>query len=140
MIKLLPILVLLLLCGCAVYKIEKSEGPKSIRTESEHLVRADVEAGMRIVNGTDDSNGDQCSFVFFFMITVGLFPTHCVTTYDVLMPISGSTDDYAWEAEYRVTGMLGWYLFFMPIIPQWHFGYRRNDESEIRTIVLDDLY
>ena len=137
MTKFLPILAVSLLCGCAVYKVEKNQDFGTTLSGNESLTGAELKEGTSIVTTARD--GKQCSFFMVYLFTVGFLPYHCVTTYDVSIPITSSAGQYDWKAEYMVTNMQGWFLFFMPIFPQWKIGFGNDAESEIRSIVIDDL-
>lgn len=131
--KSLTIFLLSLLCGCTVYKIDKGSVSESFTSGNRPLVGEDV----RIVEGKGVWDETPCSFGFAFLITLGLFPMHCVTTYDASILVHGGSEIEVRQVEYRVTTMQSWFLFPMPIVSGWKYELGNSVESEIRADVLD---
>jgi hypothetical protein len=105
----------------------------------ESEIGADFQSNFGDVRVTERQGSSECFPISFFVFTVGVIPSHCETIYDVSVPATNTPNQSIRQAQYEVTSMMGWFIYFMPIFPKWHFGLGNDVEPEIRKMVADDL-
>lgn len=117
--KLILILLPLLLCSCATYKIEAQGKINSVVASAESI---------EVKQENEWPGGHHCFEPMLYVLTLGIVPTHCVDTYKV-------SSESAEIGTVIVTKMQGWVALFMAARPSWQFGMGNEPESEIRNLV-----
>ena len=118
--RYIAIIFSLLLSGCASYKVV-SEGELKKLPEGEKVS----------INKLNEwSEGAHCFEPLFYVLSLGIIPTHCVDTYAV-------TTESSEIGTVKVTSMQGWVTLLMSPFPVWQYGFgTENDvESNINSLI-----
>lgn len=72
--------------------------------------------------------GKHCFEPMFYVLTIGIVPTHCVDRYTIS---AGSGE----IGQAKVTMMQGWVTLLLVPFPQWVYGYGIDVTPEIQKLV-----
>ena len=118
---LIPLFLTVVLSACATYKIvPENEITLSQKNFEEITVTKDNQF----------PEGGHCFEPMFYVLTLGIIPTHCVDTFRV------SEEDEE-IALVKVTSMQGWITLLIAPFPTWKYGYSTDVELEIKEMVID---
>ena len=105
-IKAILLLPILLICSCATFTVYQ---------DGELKHSPDIH-NVSIKKINDLPEGFHCFEPLFYVLTLGIIPTHCVNTYNVSV-------DSVDLGDVKVTSMQGWVTLLMIPFPSWQFGY-----------------
>ena len=115
-IKAVWLLPILLVCSCATFTVY----PDGELTHSSDVQNASI------TKINEWPEGIHCFEPVFYVLTLGIIPTHCVNTYSVSV---NSVD----IGVVKVTTMQGWVTLLMIPLPSWQFGYG-NEQDVLVTV------
>ena len=107
----------LLLGGCATYRIETIDGRFPLNAPQANIVKENTVP-----------EGRYCFEPLLHFLSIGIIPTHCVDTYSIKF-----TDPTVSSLKVEVTSMQGWIALFLAATPGWKLGYPDDVESKITT-------
>lgn len=127
--NVLSLVATMSLAACATYKITPI-GPSDF---SSAVKDAGPEAVITVVevNESKFPRGFQCFEPMLFFLTLGIIPTHCLSTYQASLESvpTGQT------ATYDVTVMAGWIALVLAPLPRWQFGSAVDMEKKVEHFV-----
>ena len=106
MMRILIIVTSFLISACASYSLNVSEDFQYER------VRAASSDTIQVKQLNHYAKGVHCWEPMFFVVSLGLIPTHCVNDYEVF--VSDESVGKAW-----VTMMSGWLPPLLSLLPGW---------------------
>jgi len=117
--KLALIILVSALTACATYKIVPEDKLSKLASPTEAVTVTKV---------NEWPEGNYCFEPMMHVLTFGIFPTHCIDTYNIS---SGSQ----LLGRVNVTSMQGWVALIIAPFPTWQYGYTTEVESEIKDMV-----
>lgn len=118
--KYIAIILTLFLSGCASYKVVP-EGELKDLPEGEKV---------SIKKQNEWPEGAHCFEPLFYVLSLGIIPTHCVDTYTV-------TAESNELGTVKVTSMQGWVTLLMASFPVWQYGFgtEKDLESDVKSLI-----
>jgi hypothetical protein len=107
---------LLTLSACSVYKVEAVRDFKP-RLHDKPLAKKPPSEPVRL---NSPMEGGQCFEPMFYVLSLGIIPSHCVGYYQT------------GNSVFRVTTMMGWIPAMYPVLSDWE--YDLDEKSEMRTL------
>jgi hypothetical protein len=111
--RYIAITLTLLLSGCASYKV----APVG------ELKKLPVGERASIKKQNEWPGGAHCFEPLFYVLSLGIIPTHCVDTYTVIAE-SGELGTV------KATSMQGWVPLLMAPLPVWQYGFGTEVDIE----------
>ncbi len=133
--KLLAMVMALSLAGCVVHRVESTESLDG-KAESlgDHLA-TDAEVGLVLTPLNTYPEGAHCFEPLFYVLSLGVIPTHCVSRLHVSEEPVDETDVSTLDTDIIVTSMQGWLPTFLGILPDWQLGYGDRVEDDVRELI-----
>jgi len=113
--KVLIIIACLAISSCATYKITSKDDFQFL---------SEINKEPEIVKVNKYPSGFQCFEPLLFVLTLGIIPTHCVDTYDVL------SDDKI-VGQVSITSIGGWVALAIVLFPNWNYGFADNIKADV---------
>ncbi len=133
--KVLVVFTGLSLAGCVVHRVETNASlDNKIESLGERLA-ADPHAGVALTPLNIYPEGAHCFEPLFYVLSLGLIPTHCVSRFHVSDAPIEAVDVSTLETDVTVTSMQGWLPVFLGALPDWQFGYGEGVEDEVRELI-----
>ncbi len=117
---LIPLILALFLPACATYKVVP---------ESELQLSQKGLEEISVTKENEFPEGAHCFEPMFYVLTLGIIPTHCIDTYQI-------SDEDQNLGLVKVTTMQGWIALLIAPFPTWKLGYGTEVELEIKEMVV----
>ena len=129
------ILILILLSGCATYRIDSGPSPAFERLLAERQAEGKDELEIEIKKKNDFPGGVHCFEPMLYVLTLGIIPTHCVNEYEATIKIPEITESNENTKDYKFTSMQGWVALFLTPLPNWRYGFGSEEEKLIKETI-----
>lgn len=101
--------------------------------------KLEVKSAITVTQQNSYPEGFQCHEPMLYFLTLGIIPTHCIYSYNVMLIKNSNQQDDIPLGTFRVTSVGGWAALFIAPFPQWKFGSSPNIEHEIKNLTLGDV-